>query len=247
MAVDAPADVPGGGDNDDACPHGALRGQRQRIGVVRLVHASRDRQIDHADVQGLPLRHRIVERRYHVADVSPARAVEGLEHDEMCSGSDTRARPAGVKPVARDDARDVRTVAVVVIGRRGPADEIDEPIDAHRAGIIRKVVMPGRHSRIDDGDAHAGAVVAELLPHDRGADGRARSLHGADDVSIERDVVDKRTGGQPPQQRVGNQRDVAADVRKATPECGAELLDDRSDARRRHPAGRADDHSRLSC
>ena len=96
----AAAVVPGGGDDDDAGLHGALRGERQRIGVVRLVHAGRDRQIDDADVQGVLFATDVVERGDHVADVAPARAVERLEDDEPRAGRDARARAAGVEAVA---------------------------------------------------------------------------------------------------------------------------------------------------
>ena len=42
--------VAGRRDHDDPGADRALGGERQRIGVVRLVHAGRDRQVDDADV-----------------------------------------------------------------------------------------------------------------------------------------------------------------------------------------------------
>ena len=48
--------VPAAATTTMPASHGALRGQRQRIGVVRLVHAGRDREVDDADVQRVLVR-----------------------------------------------------------------------------------------------------------------------------------------------------------------------------------------------
>ena len=71
--------------------------------------------------------------------------VERLEHDQMRAGRDARARAAGVEPVARDDAGDVRAVAVVVVRRRA-ARRRNRRTDrrAMRAGGIGEVVVPAR-------------------------------------------------------------------------------------------------------
>ena len=53
--------------------HRALRGERQRIGVVRLVDARRDRQVDDADVQRVLVGDDVVERGDDVADAAAAR------------------------------------------------------------------------------------------------------------------------------------------------------------------------------
>ena len=51
-----------------------LRGERQRVGLVRLVDAGGDRQVDDADVVGGALLDRVVDRGDDVADVAVAAA-----------------------------------------------------------------------------------------------------------------------------------------------------------------------------
>ena len=110
-----PAEVPGSCHDDDARVHRALGGLGQRVGVVRFGDPRADRQIDDADVVGLPVRDRPFERGNHVADDAAAGPVEHLQPDQVRIGRDAGARPGRVEPVAGEDTRHMRAVAVVVV------------------------------------------------------------------------------------------------------------------------------------
>ena len=99
------AEVARGGDDDDPGFDRALRGDRQRIRVVGLVHAGRHREIDDADVELGAVLHGVVERRDDVADVAEAIGVEHLEHDEAGTGSDPAPGAIRVVSAAGNDAR----------------------------------------------------------------------------------------------------------------------------------------------
>ena len=129
-ALRAAAVVARGGHHDNPCRHQTLRRQRERVGVIRLVHTRRNRQIHDPDVQRRFVRQNVVERRDDVADASPSRIVEDFENDEVCAGRDAGSGAAGIEPVARNDSRDVRAVAVIIVRGLTPVDEIDESIHA---------------------------------------------------------------------------------------------------------------------
>ena len=132
MPVGAHAVVAGGGHDDDASLHRVQRGNREGIGLVRFVHRRRDGQVDDANVQRVAILDGVFDGRNHVADAAGAGAVERLQDNQPCRGSNARALPVGVVAVAGDDAGDVRAVTVIVVGRRLAAHEIDESIDALR-------------------------------------------------------------------------------------------------------------------
>ena len=73
LSLRVAAEISGGRYDDDAGFHRPLRGQRQRIGRIRLVHTRRHRQIDHADIELGAMLDRVVDRRDHVADVARTR------------------------------------------------------------------------------------------------------------------------------------------------------------------------------
>ena len=161
--------------------------------------------------------------------------VEHLERDQMCApGRDAGARAVGIEAIAGDDAGDVRAVAVVVVRRRShPCDEIDEL--APRAGRPRRRRdrRATRDAGIDDRDADAGAVVAEILARRHRADGGAGPLHDADDLAIERHARDEGIGGQGAQGAVGHDRDVAADAGQTAAGIPSNVLDERDDGLKR--------------
>jgi hypothetical protein len=74
-------------------------------------------------------------------------------------------------------------VAVVVVGCRLEADEIHEP----RHAVRSEVVVPGGDARVDDRDADAGAVEAQGLADEGGADRGARALERAADTAVQAD------------------------------------------------------------
>ena len=93
-----------------------LRGERQRIGPVGLVHARGDRQVDDADVVGRLDRDRVVDRGDDVADVAATEAVHDLQSNQLRSRRNPLVLAVRVVTGAGDDARDVRAMAVVVVG-----------------------------------------------------------------------------------------------------------------------------------
>jgi hypothetical protein len=202
VAIGVFAVVSGGGDDDNAGVHGLAGGQGQRIGLVRLVHSRRDRQVDHADIERVPMMDRVVDRGDDIADHPVAAAVEDLERDEVRGRRDPGTGARGVEAVAGHDPGHVRAVAVVVVRHLTVVDEIDEGIDARRAGgRVEQVVMVGG-AGIDDRDSDARPVVAELLTHDIRADGRAGSFHHAHDRAIKRDASDELVAGESRQRAV---------------------------------------------
>ena len=100
----------------------------------------------------------VVERRDDVADVAVAVAVEHLEDDQARARRDAAARAIRIVAVAGDDPGDVRAVAVVVVRERLEVDEVHEMDDA----IGAEVVVPGGDAGVDDRDADARAVDAEV-------------------------------------------------------------------------------------
>src|SRR6185503_12657536 len=114
----------------------------------RCVYGRTNRQVDNADVVFSVMRQHPVEGGNNVADVAAPGAVEDLQRNEIRVGSDTSLLAIRVVAVAGDDAGDVGAVAVVVVGRGSPADEINEcgnPLIAERIlrqGARNEVVVP---------------------------------------------------------------------------------------------------------
>ena len=190
--------IAGGRDHHDAFLDRALGGQREEIGVVRLVDARADRHVEDADVELALVSDGVVDRRNDVADASATVLVQNLEHHQSRPGGDAGARAVGVGAIAGDDAGDVRAVPVVVVRLRLAADEVHELIDTLRRGRVRvgEIVVPGGDAGIDHGDADPGAVISELLPHDIGADRGAGALVESEHEAIQGDALDERTGRQ---------------------------------------------------
>ena len=201
--------VPGGGNHGDAGAHGALRGQRKRIGLVRFVHGCRNREIDDADVQRFALGDRVVDRCNHVADVAAAPSVEHSQHDEVGSRRDAGSRAVGVAAVARDDASHVRPVTVVVVRRRDAVDEVDKLPYALSDAVDREVVVPARDPRIDHRNADPCPIDAQTLSDRHGADGQTRAFHRANDTTIERYALDDRACRQTAERRIRHERHLA--------------------------------------
>ena len=91
LAVGVPTEIARRRDDDDPRFDGALGRERQRIGVVRLVDAGGDRQVDDADVERVLVRDRVVDRGDDVADVALAVAVEHFQDDERRARRDAAA------------------------------------------------------------------------------------------------------------------------------------------------------------
>ncbi len=164
-------------DDGDALVGDLLRGQRQRVGPVRLVDAGADRHVHDLDVVGPGVDDHPVQRRDDVADAAAAGGIQHLERNQRRARRDARLVAVRVVAVAEDDAGDVRTVTIVVVWQRPSVDEVHELGDALVAVGIRlrraalgQVVVPGGDAGVDDGDANAGAGVAERALHDASAD-----------------------------------------------------------------------------
>src|SRR5262249_2930544 len=90
--------------------------------------------------------------------------------------------PVGVEAVSGDDARDMRSVPVVVVRLRLAVDEVDEPGDAliperiEGRRVIGEVVVPRRDTRVDHGDVHPGAGQTERLADGARADRQRRAV-----------------------------------------------------------------------
>ena len=155
------------------------------------------------------LRHRVVERRDDIADVPAAGLVEHLQHDEMRARCDAGSCAVRVDAIAADDAGHVRPVAVVVMRCRDAVDEVDELNDALPHSSVGEVVVPGRDSRIDHGDADPCPIETQILPDRNGTDRRAGSFHRPDDIAIQRHALDERARREHPKHRIRYDRDVA--------------------------------------
>ena len=116
-AARSAAEIAGRGDDDQPRLDGAPGGEGQRVGLVRLVDTSGDREVDDPQTQGVLARNRVVDRGDDVADVTLARGVEDLCDEQRGAGRDAAAAAARIVAVARDDAGDVRAVPVVVVRR----------------------------------------------------------------------------------------------------------------------------------
>src|SRR5262245_8873552 len=102
----------------------------------------------------------------------------------MRARSDAGTSTVRVESVSGDDAGHVRPVAIVVVGIGTAAGEIDEAIDP-LGPAVREVVVPGAHARVDDGDADAGAVVAERLAYRARANRRPGPFECAADHPVD--------------------------------------------------------------
>ncbi len=124
------ADVARGRDHHDARVGDALGGERQRVGPIGLADGRAHREVDDADVVLLVMREHPVERRDRVADRAAALGVENLERDQCGIGRYPCMTTERIMAVSRDDAGDVRPMALVVVRGGGAVDEIDERGDA---------------------------------------------------------------------------------------------------------------------
>jgi hypothetical protein len=184
--------VSGRGHDNDTCVNRLTCRQRQRVGEVRLVHARRNREVDHAQAQGIAVGHGITDRGDDVARPALPLRVEHLEHRQPHAWRDAGPRAARIGAAARDDPGHVRPVPEVVVGVGAAGREVDEPFDALAAVGAPEIVMPWCHARVDHRDADAGAVEAEARADGCCAHGRAGALHCSGDAVIERHVGDKR-------------------------------------------------------
>ncbi len=221
------------GDDNDAGIDGALGGESQGIGFVGLGDARAHRQVDDANV----VRHAVCdgpfERGDDVADDAAAMLIEHLQADQVRRGRDARVRAVGVVAVAGDDSRDVRAVAVVVVGLQLVVDEVDEgrhalpgdDTDARRVARVGQVVVPAGDARVDDRHADAGAVITPLLLRRAGADRHRRAVHVPRDRTVEVDAQNFRALGDPVDHPVGQLDRHAVDESQAPAQSATELLD----------------------
>ena len=176
--------VAAGCHDDDASLHGTFGRQGQGIGFVRLVNTRRHRHIDDANIERVLQGNGVIECGDDVADVAATGAVQDFEHHQVRGWCNAGPRAARIEAVAGDDAGDVCAVAIVVVRGVEPVHEVDEMIDARSTSRRGEIVMRGRHTRVDDRDADTRPVVTQILPHDRGADCRARALIRTDDRAV---------------------------------------------------------------
>ncbi len=186
LSLSVPPEIPRSCHDDHACLNGAPGRKRQRVRRIRLVDTGRNGQVDDADVVLHPMLDSVIERGNHVADVPEPFAVEDFEDDQVCGRRNPAARAVRVVATARDDARDVSPVAVVVVRRWLEVDEVGKVHDT----IAAEIVVPRRDARVDDGDADASAVKSEILPHPGRADGRRGALHRSAHRTIQADRAD---------------------------------------------------------
>ena len=236
--------IAAGRDYHDARLHETLRRTCQRIVGVRFVHTRCDGHVDDADIQRRFVHEDVVHRGDDVADASGAGAIERFEDDQARVRCDAGSSAARVHTVAGNDAGDMRPVTVVVVRRVAPVDEIDKRVDALQTPAAGQIVVPCRDTRIDDGDANTGSVVAELLSDRRRPDRRARAFQRADDDSVERDVRDMRIVRQTEQRRIRHVGDVRVDDRQRTPTPAAGAVDVVGYVRKVCGVRRRDDHTR---
>ncbi len=176
LALRIHPEVAGRGDDDNPLIDETLRGARQRIGPVGLRDGGSSGEIDDADVVGAGVSGHPLERGNDRADGALAVLVEHLQRDERRARRHARLLAFGVVAVAENDARDVRPVTVVVVGKRLSVDEVDEFRHAliavcelaAAAGGRRQIVVPARDPGVDDRDADAFAAVPERLRRDVG-------------------------------------------------------------------------------
>src|SRR5262249_22427521 len=118
----------------------------------------------------------------------------------------------------------MRAVPEVVVGEVESVDEIDEPIDA-LAAVAGQIVVPSRHARVDDRDAHTRAVVSELLSDCRGAHAGGRTLERSGDATVEPHLLNKRIAGQAREEGVRDIRGVTVEKAQPPPDPSAATFD----------------------
>ena len=158
------------------------------------------------------VRDRVVDRGDDVADVALARRVEHFLDEQRRARRDAAAAPVGVVAVARDDARDVRAVAVVVVrgrleirrsrrsGPRGCEPRSSCQLATPESMIAMPTPVPStpRFSRTQV--APTVAPVRSSVPCTR---------------PVEADAGHAGQAGQFVERRVGDVRDLAATERQA--------------------------------
>ena len=160
-AVGVLAKVAGRRDDYDAALRQATGGQRQRIDPVRLGDGRANRKIDDADVVGARVGGYPVQRGDDRADRSLALGVEHLQRHQRRVRRHPGLAAVRVESVAEDDAGDVRTVAVIVVGHRLPVDEVDELRDA-LVGV--RITRPVRRDRSSCQDVMPESITAMPTP-----------------------------------------------------------------------------------
>ena len=239
------AEVARGGDDHDARVDDLLRGDRQRVGPRGFVDRRADRHVDDADVVRRVIRQHPVERGDDAADGAVAVRVEHLERDQARLGGRARLLATRIVAVARDDAGDVRAVAVVVVGLRPAVHEVHELRHAliavgiqHGRGV-REVVVPRRDAGVDHGNADAGARKAEHLANHARADRHRRPVVEFRGGTIVVDAEHRRMLRHLAEQPIGQIDDLSVD----DPELPLALRE-RGELRRQLRAGHElDDHT----
>jgi hypothetical protein len=102
--------------------------------------------------------------------------------------------------------------------------------------------MPAGYARIDDRDADSGAVEAERVANDVGADRRARPIHSGPDFAIEADLREFPAGRERRDRGLGNFRGHGAKRRQPTAGAAAKPPDETSVGICRRAVGRLEDH-----
>ena len=152
--------MPADDDDDDARARGRFDGLHERVGRRRLVRRMAERHVDDVDAERRLVRRGELDRGDDVARRSAAGVVEHPEADQVRIRRDALILAAGQRAAARDQAGDVRAVAVAVDRRRRDAalavGEVVERGDAARE------IGDRRDARIDDRDADAVAARIEL-------------------------------------------------------------------------------------
>src|SRR5687768_4217177 len=149
----------------------------------------------------------VVDRGNHVADVAFAALVQYAQDHQAGAGRDASQRAIRIVSVAGDDPGDVCAVAVAVMCYRQVIHKIHEADDA----VWPEVVVPAGNAGIDDRDAYAGAVVAQLLVDPGGTDRYRASLHRSRNFAVERNRLDLWPPREPAEGVVRNLGNLPAD------------------------------------
>src|SRR5439155_12448965 len=167
----------------------------QGIEGVALKNATAQRKIDHPDVVLALQGNGLLNGRNNGAVGGRTVLVKRPKVNDVGVGGDTPERDVtvtarGAASVAGDDARNVRAVAVKVVGGIGRRIEVLAVNNAAGLAAARlRQVKNGVHSAVDYGEAHSRAVLAHaggnVSPH-----GRNRVVHRALQRAIQRNVLD---------------------------------------------------------
>lgn len=142
--------VSGGDDNDETGIPGGIDTADEN-GIFPHISAGEgaDGDVDDSDIKLLLMLADPAQPGEHIGSASASLTIEDFYRNQAASGGNSAKAPAGERTVSGDDAADVGSVAIVIVGQRSAPNDVAEGSD------LSIEIRMGSASGIEHGNTNA--------------------------------------------------------------------------------------------